>query len=138
MLSLCLESRLDELQRLEAAVEDLAQQEQWPPNFLYQVKLVLEEVLVNVINYGYGDQEGMHKIDVELISEPKTLTIKIADDARAFDPLSQAPVPDVEASLEDRPIGGLGVYLVQTLMDEAHYRREQDRNHLTLVKRREG
>ena len=79
-----------------------------------------------------------HKIDVQLISEPDALTIKIADDGRAFDPLSQAPTPDVDANLEDRPIGGLGVYLVQTLMDEAHYRREQDRNHLTLVKRRDG
>lgn len=136
MLSLRLESRLDELQRLEAAVEDLGEREQWPPSLLYQVKLVLEEVIVNIVNYGY--EGGGHKIDVDLISEPDTLTIKIADDGRAFDPLTQAPTPDVGASLEDRPIGGLGVYLVQTLMDEAHYRREQDRNHLTLVKRRDG
>ncbi len=135
MLSLCLESRLEELQRLEAAVEDLGEREQWPANLLYQVKLVLEEVIVNIINYGY--EGGKHKIDVHLISKPDTLTIKIADDGRAFDPLSQAPTPDVNANLEDRPIGGLGVYLVQTLMDEAHYRREQDRNHLTLVKRRD-
>ena len=137
MLSLCLESRLDELQRLEAAVETLGEQEQWPPALLYQVKLVLEEVIVNIVNYGY-EKRGGHKIDVHLISQPDTLTIKIADDGRAFDPLSQAPAPDVDANLEDRPIGGLGVYLVQTLMDEAHYRREQDRNHLTLIKRRDG
>ena len=137
MLSLCLESRLEELQRLEAAVEDLGEREQWPPNLLYQVKLVLEEVIVNIINYGY-EERGGHKIDVHLISEPDTLTIKIADDGRAFDPLHQAPRPDVAAPLEDRPIGGLGVYLVQTLMDEASYRREQDRNHLTLIKRRDG
>lgn len=137
MLSLCLESRLEELQRLEAAVEDLGEREQWPPNLLYQVKLVLEEVIVNIINYGYEKREG-HKIDVQLISEPDTLTIEISDDSRAFDPLRQAPRPDVAAPLEDRSIGGLGVYLVQTLMDEAHYRREQDRNHLTLIKRRDG
>ena len=137
MLSLCLESRLEELQRLEAAVEDLAEREQWPPALLYQVKLVLEEVIVNIVNYGYEERAG-HKIDVHLISEPDTLTIKIADDSRAFDPLSQAPRPDVAAPIEDRPIGGLGVYLVQTLMDEAHYRREKDRNHLTLIKRRDG
>ena len=137
MLSLCLESRLEELQRLEAAVEDLGEREQWPPTLLYQVKLVLEEVIVNIVNYAYEERAG-HKIDVQLISEPDTLTIKIADDGRAFDPLHQAPRPDVAAPLEDRPIGGLGVYLVQTLMDEAHYRREQDRNHLTLIKRRDG
>ena len=137
MLSLCLESRLEELQRLEAAVEDLGEREQWPPNLLYQVKLVLEEVIVNIVNYGY-EESGGHKIDVHLISEPDTLTIQIADDGRAFDPLHQAPRPDVAAPLEDRPIGGLGVHLVQSLMDEASYRREQDRNHLTLIKRRDG
>ena len=115
----------------------MGSREQWPPTLLYQVKLVLEEVIVNIVNYGY-EERGGHKIDVHLISEPDTLTIKIADDGRAFDPLNQAPTPDVDASLEDRPIGGLGVYLVQTLMDEAHYRREQDRNHLTLIKRRDG
>ena len=136
MLSLCLESRLEELQRLEEAVEDLGEREQWPPNLLYQIKLVLEEVIVNIINYGY--EGGGHMIDVHLISKPDTLTIKIADDGRAFDPLHQAPRPDVAAPLEDRPIGGLGVYLVQTLMDEAHYRREQNRNLLTLIKRRDG
>ena len=136
MLSLCLETRIEELQRLDAAVEDLGRKEQWPPDLIYQVKLVLEEVIVNIINYGHDD--GEHKIDVDLISEPDALRITIADDGRAFDPLSQAPQPDVEAALEDRPIGGLGVFLVQTLMDEAHYRREQDRNHLTLVKRRGG
>lgn len=137
MLSLCLESRLEELQRLEAAVEDLGKREQWPPTLLYQVELVLEEVIVNIVNYGY-EKRGGHRIDVHLISEPDTLTIRIADDGRAFDPLSQVPRPDVAAPLEDHPIGGLGVYLVQTLMDEAHYRREQDRNHLTLIKRRDG
>jgi len=136
MLSLCLESRLEELQRLEEAVEDLGEREQWPPSLLYQIKLVLEEVIVNIINYGY--EGGGHLIDVHLISKPDTLTIKIADDGRAFDPLHQAPRPDVAAPLEDRPIGGLGVYLVQTLMDEAHYRREQNRNLLTLIKRRDG
>ena len=136
MLSLCIETRVDELQRVDAAVADLGQEEQWPPKLVFQVKLVLEEVIINIINYGHDD--GLHQIDISLMSEADSLTIRIADDGRAFDPLSEAPRPDVEAEIEDRPVGGLGIHLVKTLMDEAHYRREQDRNYLTLVKRRDG
>ena len=62
--------------------------------------------------------------------------IEISDDGQPFNPLKDAPKPDLEAALEDRPIGGLGIHLVLTMMDEMHYRRENERNHLTLVKRR--
>ena len=62
----------------------------------------------------------------------------IADDGRPFDPLTEAPEPDLESAIEDRPIGGLGVHLVRTMMDEVRYRREEGKNRLTLVKRREG
>ena len=56
--------------------------------------------------------------------------------ARPFDPLYDAKQPDVGAAIEDRPIGGLGIYCVREMMDEVHYRREQGKNHLTLVSRR--
>ncbi len=58
---------------------------------------------------------------------------EIADDGRAFDPL-QAPVPDIGASLQDRAIGGLGIYLVRKTMDGVTYRRQDGRNVVTLTK----
>jgi serine/threonine-protein kinase RsbW len=60
----------------------------------------------------------------------------VIDDAKAFDPLT-AKEPDITASLEDRPIGGLGMFFVKTLMDEVRYKREADRNHLYFSKRAE-
>ena len=63
------------------------------------------------------------------------LTIEFIDEAKPFDPLSESPVPDTSAKLEDRNMGGLGVYLVREMMDEVTYAREGNRNRLTLVTR---
>ena len=136
-LSLRIATRLDELPRLDAAVEDFAQEQAWPPDLVFQVKLVLEELGVNIVNHGHDD-DARHEIEIEIASAADALTIEIADDGRPFDPLTEAPEPDLESALEDRPIGGLGVHLVRTMMDEARYRREEGKNRLTLVKRREG
>ena len=57
------------------------------------------------------------------------------DDGIAFDPFTSAPEPDLDASVEERRIGGLGVYFVKTLMDEAAYERRGDRNRITLTQR---
>ena len=136
-LSLRIATRLDELPRLDAAVEDFAQEQAWPPDLVFQVKLVLEELGVNIVNHGHDD-DARHEIEIEIASAADALTIEIADDGRPFDPLTEAPEPDLESAIEDRPIGGLGVHLVRTMMDEARYRREEGKNRLTLVKRREG
>lgn len=133
-LSLKVETRHDELDRITAAVEDFGEQESWSPALIFRVNLVLEELGLNVMDYGYDD--GIHEFEIVLTSEPDTLTIEIIDDGRPFDPLSDTPPPVLEGSIEDRPIGGLGVHLVRELMDELHYRREQGRNHLILATRK--
>ena len=69
---------------------------------------------------------------------PDALTMEIIDNGRAFDPLTETPEPDLDSVLGDRPIGGLGVYLVKTFMDELLYRREDGRNHLKMVKHLSG
>ncbi len=126
-----------ELERIASEINDLGQREGWTDAMIYRVHLVLEELSLNIMNYGYGDGAGEERhIEITLISEADALTIKIVDEGRPFDPISDAPVPDTDAAMEDRPIGGLGVYLVKTMMDEMHYRREKGKNRLTLVTRR--
>jgi len=132
--SIKIETRHDELDRVSAAVEELAEREDWPPEMVYRVTLVIEELVVNIINHGHDG--GVHDIEIAMASEPDALTVEIIDDGRPFDPLSDAPEPDLDSLLEDRPVGGLGIHLVRTMMDEVHYRREQDRNHTTLIARR--
>ena len=134
-LSLRMKLRAEELTRVAAAVSEFAGAQEWPPEMEFQINLVLEELGLNIINHGHDDPEG-REVEFEIVSEAESVTIEIADDGRPFDPMTEAPAPDTESDLEDRPVGGLGVHLVRTMMDEARYRREGEKNRLTLVKRR--
>lgn len=129
--TLTIETRLDELNRLAEAVENLGEEDSWSPGLVGKVNLVLEELAINTINHGHDG--GLHEIAFTFNSTEDALTIEMVDDGKPFDPLTDAPVPDVNAPMEERPIGGLGVFLVRKLMDELTYRREEGRNHLTLV-----
>ncbi len=134
-LTLNMEARLDEIDRIHAAVEILAQAEGWPEELLFQIKLVVEEMGTNIVKYG-DDGEGKTDVRITLTSESDALTMEIVDDGKPFDPFTEAPPPDLDSPVSERPIGGLGVYLVQQLMDEARYAREDGKNKLTFIKRR--
>ena len=137
-LSLKVETQRDELNHIIAAVEDMADRENWPPELVFRVQLAIEEVVLNVMDYGYDADsgEGPHELEVIITSEADSLTIEVVDSGRPFDPLHDASIPDLEASVEERKVGGLGIHLVRTMMDQVNYRREQGRNHLTLVARK--
>lgn len=132
-VSLRMVATREELPRIQAALEAFAREEGRPSRLEFQIKLVIEEVVMNILSYGYEDG-GEHDILIELASDAEKIGIEIVDDGRPYDPLTEAPAPDTEAPLADRPVGGLGVYLVCALMDEASYRREDNRNRLALTK----
>ena len=132
-LTLNMEAQLNEIERIQAAVSILSKAENWPPELLYQIELVLEEIGTNIIKYGQ-DGERETEIQITLTSDSKSLTMEIVDTGKPFDPFADAPPPDLLSDIPDRPIGGLGVYIVRKLMDEASYRREDGMNKVTLVK----
>ena len=129
-LSLKVETSVAELERISAAVKAFGEQQNWPANLIFKVNLVLEELGINIMKNGYDD--GLHDFEIVLTSEPDTLKVEVIDDGRPFDPLNDAPIPDLESSLDDRPVGGLGIYLVRSMVDRMHYRRTGDQNRLTL------
>lgn len=135
-LSIKVKSDREELGSVAAAVQAFSIDQDWPPDLLFRINLVLEELVLNIMDYGYDDDQ--QEIEINLNSEPEAVTIDILDHGRAFDPLRDAPTPDINAPLEERSVGGLGVHLAKTMMDELTYHREDTRNHLQLVKRREG
>lgn len=129
-----LESRESSLQELEDTVEDFGDEQGWSLKLMFQLKLAIEELVLNVIKHGFGE-EG-HYFEVAIESSPESVTVEVTDTARAYNPLEEAPAPDLEAALEDRAVGGLGVHMVRTIADEVRYERDGDTNRLTLVKRR--
>ena len=130
-MRLKVENRQEELERVSSVIEDFGLEADWPLDLVFKVNLALEEIVINVMNYAHDG--GLHEIEVNLTSDDTALTIEVVDDGRPFDPLHDAPEPDVDAELEDRHIGGLGIHLVRTMMDDVQYRREQGKNHLTMV-----
>ena len=130
-LHLKLDTRPEELERISAAVTELGEREEWAPKLLFRVNLVLEELSLNVMTH--GRKVGARALEVIVTSDADTVTMELIDDGSRFDPLQDAPIPDPEASLDERPVGGLGVHLVREMMDEVSYRYEDGKNHLTLV-----
>ncbi len=134
-LSLKIEASPDALDRINDELESLSRQEEWPSDLFFTTNLVVEELGLNVINHAYRGQSG--EFEIIITSEEQAITVEIIDNGPPFNMLQDAPLPDVEAEIEERPIGGLGIHLVKTMMDELYYKRDQERNHLILVKRRE-
>ena len=98
----------------------------------YAVNLAIDEILTNTIEYGYQDDER-HRIELIVRVEEESLVVVIVDDSLPFD-LGIAPERDLDASLEDTALGGLGLFLVHQMMDSVDYRREEGCNVVTLVK----
>lgn len=128
-----LRNDLAELQRLNQLVTDFAEHHSLPSELVFRVTLVLEEIITNVISYGYED-EMEHEISVRLSWEDPDMKIEVEDDGRPFNPL-EAPPPDMVKPLAERPVGGLGIHLVREMMDKLEYRRENDKNLLVLKTR---
>ena len=96
------------------------------------VDLAVEETVVNVMNYAYP-KGTMGVVNIVATTDEKYLTITISDNGKPFDPTKQSDI-DTTLSAEERPIGGLGIYLVRQIMDDISYERKDGRNILSLRK----
>jgi anti-sigma regulatory factor (Ser/Thr protein kinase) len=103
---------------------------------MHDLNLALEEILTNIMSHGYVD-EREHEIRVSLSLQPGAVRIEVEDDGRPFNPL-QAPEVDTTKPLDERMAGGLGIHLVRRLMDGLEYKRERERNRLTMRKNTGG
>ena len=118
---------------IAAAVAGLLEKNRLAPDTAYALELAIDELVTNAIAYGYPDG-GSGKVTVEVAIESDRVMLVVRDDGIAFDPLAQAPEPPLEGAVEDRPIGGLGLHLVEAMMDEVRYERQDGENRLTCVK----
>jgi anti-sigma regulatory factor (Ser/Thr protein kinase) len=135
-IDLKVETRPGELERIFATVEKLAEEEDWSPALTFKTNLVLEEFGLNIMNYGYD--EGLHSFDICLVSSSDSITIEFIDGGRPFNPLEDGKPAVTEGAIDDRPVGGLGIYFVMEMTEDFQYRREGTKNHSTMVIRKDS
>jgi len=102
------------------------------PEIQNQIGIVIDEIFSNIVRYAYHPSSGNVTIRITVDSY---ITIEFEDRGVAFNPLS-ADEPDITLPAEEREIGGLGIFMVKKIMDSVEYRREGDKNILTVKKRR--
>jgi serine/threonine-protein kinase RsbW len=127
-------NRLEEIPLLAEKIDAFAVLHEIEPAKIFQVNLVIDELLTNVIAYGYP-HNGEHRIEITLVLQEEQLVITIVDDGQAFNPILEAPEVELDATVEERKVGGLGLHFMRTMMDALDYRRQDGYNKLQLTKK---
>lgn len=130
-----LDNQLSELGRLHGFFEELSVRESWPARIKWDLTLSCEELLTNTIHYGYP-QGGRHPITLTVSMESRQIVVKLEDDGLPFNPLEQE-APDLTQDLENRAVGGLGIFLVRQRTDHMVYERTDKGNRVILYKNME-
>jgi len=125
------EAKIEHLERLIDFLAGHAEMAGFTVNRINEIELAAEEVLVNIFQYAYPGTDGEVGIECR-IEDDVRLILVISDNGTPFNIL-EIPDPDVTADISDREIGGLGVFFVKEMVDEARYRRKGNSNILTLV-----
>lgn len=123
---------VDELTRVAGFLEELGEEWNLPVPLVMSLNLVVEEALSNIILYGFNDNNE-HTIEILFNRDNSLITITITDDGIEYDP-TQSRDPDISLSPSERPVGGLGIFLIKRIMDSVHYKRIDNLNILTLTK----
>lgn len=123
-----------ELSVMNRFLEEAGEELELSTPFMMSLNLVLEEAVSNIIFYAYVGQDVKDAVDISLLLEGGMLTVIVKDHGVPFDPTAKED-PDITLSAEERPIGGLGIFLIKKIMDEVSYRREDGQNVFIMKKR---
>lgn len=129
-------NNISQVPMLTAWVDAVGEELSLPSTAMFQLNLALEEAVVNVMNYAYPGEEGRPvflRAESSMAEDGQERVIfTLTDEGVPFDPTKEAK-PDITLSAEERQIGGLGIFLVEQLMETVEYRRSEKRNVLTMT-----
>ena len=97
-----------------------------------QIAIAVEEIFVNIAHYAYNPETGGTTIRV--LATDNEIVIEFEDNGKPYNPLEKTD-PDITKSMEERELGGLGIYMVKNIMDAVEYRHEDNKNILTIRKK---
>jgi anti-sigma regulatory factor (Ser/Thr protein kinase) len=129
---LAVPNRIEEVERVSDLLDEFGAKHGLAKDDLTDMQVALDEAFANIVNSAYSDGDP-HEIHICLAVGRGTLRAVIEDDGMPFDPLAVA-APDLSLPLHERPVGGLGIHFIKSLMSDVKYKRIGDRNRLTLTK----
>jgi anti-sigma regulatory factor (Ser/Thr protein kinase) len=127
-----IKNEINQLTRLNEYIRQTTEMLNLSPSVQMNLKLAVEEAVVNVILYAYPGEIDKD-IFISLEHNKEKVTVVITDYGIAFDPTT-GKEPDITLPLEKRPAGGMGTFLIKQLMTRFSYRRTENKNILTLIK----
>ena len=131
LLRTTLRNDLGEMKRISAALVEFLGEEGVPPGDVRRVRLVTEELLVNIIRHAF-EPGTTHTITLTLQTGPRRVTVVTEDDGKAFDP-REAPEPPLGRPLEEQGDGGRGVYLIKQMTQSLDYTRADEKNRVSAI-----
>lgn len=131
--SIILANDISEITRLYEFIEEMGNDFSLSPDIVFNLNLVLEEAVVNVINYAYPKEDHQY-IYLSATMKDGSIVLVLTDTGKEFDPTA-APEADITLSADERQIGGLGIFLIRQIMNEVRYERIEGKNVLTLEKK---
>lgn len=117
-----------------SSIEAFLEQIDCPIKAQTQIEVAIDEVFTNIASYAYDGSDGLVTIDADMLEGEKGIKITFTDQGKAYNPLEKED-PDITLSAEERPIGGLGIFIVKKTMDDVVYSYENDSNILSIIKR---
>ena len=131
--TLILKNDESELESAMSFISDFCVRNSIPPETEHDLKLALDEMITNVIQHAYP-VSGEHRFTLQINLSDEEFVARIEDDGVEFNP-TEHPIPDLDAPLEERKVGGLGIYLVRQIMTSVEYQRVAGKNVVTLRKK---
>jgi len=134
-LSCTIEADINAIPNVSVVLDQTMRANGFAEEEILDTQLAVEEAITNIIRHGYAGTYG--EILITCRTTHGHSEVQIEDSAPPFNPLS-IPDPDISDNIEDRKIGGLGVFLIRQVMDEVVYRYESGKNILVLIKKKKG
>ena len=133
MQELTVEAKVENLDKVNDFINNSISEFNCSKKAIMQLGVIVEEIFVNIASYAYPDKVGFATVQVEIKNNPPAVTLTFVDEGVEYNPLTNED-PDLELSVEERGIGGLGIYLVKNIVEEISYNYKDNKNILSLTK----
>ena len=133
MKSITVEAKIENVDKVTEFVNEVLEEKECPLKVQMQLDVAIDEIFGNIAYYAYGNGSGNATIQIEMEDNPPKITLTFIDQGIPYNPL-ESKDPDITLDIEDREIGGLGIFLVKKTMDELSYEYVDGQNILTMKK----